>query len=405
MSYDLLADVRVIEVSMYAFAPAAGAVLADWGADVVKVVPGEAADPMLSPTAIAGLPTNDTSLPFMWQLLNRGKRCIALDLSTEPAREILHELVATADVFITNLLPDARRRFGLEPEEVLAAHPRLVYARASGHGPEGPERDDGGFDHTDFWARTGIAHAASQVSDEFVPQPIPAMGDLSSGAFLAGGVAAALFRRERTGAGGIVDVSLLSSGMWVGQPSIVASRLYDVPTIPRMRHADAANAFVGAYRTRDGRLVNMAGIRTDKGFDEFCALIGRPEIADDPRFATASDRSEHRRALIELMDDVFAERDLAEWVEVLRQFDTPWTVVKTAAEAAADPQATANHYLVPVTGHAVEFELVPSPAQFDERAPVLTPAPEHGQHTEEVLLDLGRTWDDIARLQAESVIP
>lgn len=405
MSYDLLADVRVIEVSMYAFAPAAGAVLADWGADVVKVVPVEHADPMLSTDAIAGLPKREHGLAFMWQLLNRGKRCIALDLSTDPARQILHELIAGADVFITNLLPDARRRFALEPEELLAAHPRLVYARASGHGPEGPERDDGGFDHTDFWARTGIAHAASQVSDEFVPQPIPAMGDLSSGAFLAGGIAAALFRRERTGVGGIVDVSLLSSGMWVGQPSIVASRLYDVPTIPRMRHAESANAFVGAYRTRDDRLVNMAGIRTDTGFDEFCALIGRPDIADDARFATAMDRYEHRRALIEIMDDVFAERDLADWVEVLRQFDTPWTVVKTAAEAAADPQAAANHYLVPVSGHAVDFELVPSPAQFDERAPTLTPAPEHGQHTEEVLLALGRTWDDIAKLQSESVIP
>ena len=153
----------------------------------------------------------------MWQLLNRGKRCIALDLSAEPAREILHELVASADVLITNLLPDARRRFGLDPDELLARSPRLVFARASGHGPEGPERDDGGFDHTDFWARTGIAHAASQVSDEFVPQPVPAMGDLSSGAFLAGGIAAALFRRERTGTGGIVDVSLLSSGMWVAR--------------------------------------------------------------------------------------------------------------------------------------------------------------------------------------------
>ena len=138
---------------------------------------------------------------------------------------------------------------------------------------------------------------------------------------------------------------------------------------------------------------------------EFCALIGRPDVAEDPRFATATDRSEHRRALIELVDDVFAERDLADWVEVLRKFDTPWTVVKTAAEAAADPQATANHYLVPVTGHAVDFELVPSPAQFDEQAPTLTPAPEHGQHTEEVLLELGRSWDDIAKLQSESVIP
>jgi crotonobetainyl-CoA:carnitine CoA-transferase CaiB-like acyl-CoA transferase len=404
VSDDTLEGVRVVEVAMYAFAPSAGAVLADWGADVVKVVPAEIADPMLG-NPIAGLPENETGIAFMWQLLNRGKRCVALDLRTEAGREILHDLIATADVLITNLLPGARQRFGLEPDDLRTRHERLIYARASGHGPEGPERDEGGYDHTDFWARTGIAHAASQVSDEFVPQPVPAMGDLSSGAFLAGAIAAALFRRERTGHGALVDVSLLSSGMWVAQPSVVAAHLFGVPTVPRMRHADSMNAFVGAYRTSDDRLINLAGIRTDKGFDEFCALVGRPEIANDPRFATAEGRYEHRRALIAVMDEVFASKDLAAWIEIFADFDTPWSVVQTAAEAAVDPQVAANHYLVPVDGMPSEFALVPSPAQFDARAPSLAPAPEHGQHTEEVLLELGRTWDDIAALQSESVIP
>jgi crotonobetainyl-CoA:carnitine CoA-transferase CaiB-like acyl-CoA transferase len=404
VSYDALEGVRVVEVSMYAFAPAAGAVLADWGADVVKVVPVEIADPMLG-NPIAGLPEDGTGIAFMWQLLNRGKRCIALDLKAEAGREVLQDLIARVDVLVTNLLPEARRRFGLEPDDLLAADERLIYARASGHGPEGPERDEGGFDHTDFWARTGMAQAAGQVSDEFVPQPVPAMGDLSSGAFLAGAIAAALFRRERTGRGALVDVSLLSSGMWVAQPSVVAAHLYSVPTVPRMRHADSMNAFVGAYRTGDDRLINLAGIRTDQGFDEFCALIGRPDLADDPRFTTAADRFEHRRVLIELMDEIFAERDLADWIDVLREFDTPWSVVQTAAEAAVDPQVTANHYLVPVTGMPPQLGLVPSPAQFDAQVPSLAPAPEHGQHTEEVLLELGRTWDDIATLQSDSVIP
>jgi crotonobetainyl-CoA:carnitine CoA-transferase CaiB-like acyl-CoA transferase len=404
VSYDTLDGVRVVEVAMYAFAPSAGAVLADWGADVVKVVPAEIADPMLG-NPIAGLPENETGIAFMWQLLNRGKRCVALDLEAEAGRDVLHDLIATADVLITNLLPRARQRFGLEPDALLTRHERLIYARASGHGPEGPERDDGGYDHTDFWARTGIAQAASQVSDEFVPQPVPAMGDLSSGAFLAGAIAAALFRRERTGRGALVDVSLLSSGMWVAQPSVVAAHLFGVPTVPRMRHADSMNAFVGAYRTSDDRLINLAGIRTDKGFDEFCALVGRPDIADDPRFATAEGRYEHRRALIGIMDEVFASKDLATWIEIFAAFDTPWSVVQTAAEAAVDPQVAANHYLVPVTGMPSDFALVPSPAQFDAQVPSLAPAPEHGQHTEAVLLELGRTWDDIARLQSDSVIP
>lgn len=403
MSYDLLEGVRVVEVAMYAFAPSAGAVLADWGADVIKVVPPKSADPMMG-DIIAGLPKNETGVAFMWQVMNRGKRCVTLDLSTDEGRAVLHQLAGTADVLITNLLPRARRRFGVDPEDLAPFNDKLIYARATGHGPKGPERDDGGYDHTDFWARTGIADAASQVSDEFVPQPIPAMGDLTAGAFLAGGIAAALFRRERTGTGGIVDVSLLSSGMWVAQPAIVASRLFGVPTIPRMRHAELSNAFVAAYRTRDDRLLYLAGIRTDQGFDEFCAMVGRPEIASDPQFATAMDRYVNRSELISTLDSVFETRDLTDWVQAFESLETPWAVVQNASEAAVDPQVVANSYVVPVDGNATHFELVASPAQFDGVSPSLHAAPEHGQHTEEVLLELGRSWEDIAALHADGVV-
>lgn len=403
MSYDLLDGIRVVEVAMYAFAPSAGAVLADWGADVIKVVPPKTGDPMMG-DIIAGLPKNETGIAFMWQIMNRGKRCIGVDLSSEEGRAVLHDLVGTADVLITNLLPGARARFGVEPEQLMAINPSLVYARATGHGPLGPESDEGGYDHTDYWARTGIADAASQVSDEFVPQPVPAMGDLAAGAFLAGAIAAALLRRERTGAGALVDVSLLSSGMWVAQPAVVASKLHGVPTIPRVRHADLPNAFVGAYRTSDDRLVYLAGIRTDQGFDEFCEMLGRADVGGDPRFATAMDRYENRRELIAVMDEIFASRDLASWVEVLQGLKTPWAVVQNAAEAGADPQVAANGYLVPVEGLPSPFHLVASPAQFDGEAPAIRPAPEHAQHTEELLLELGRSWEDIAQLQADGAI-
>ena len=399
MTYDLLDGVRVIEASMHAFAPSSAAVLADWGADVIKVVPPDLADPMKG-TPIAGLPDKDVGVAFMWEIMNRGKRCVGLDVSTDDGHAILLDLVRDADVFITNLLPGARQRFHLDTDDLFAVNAGLIYGRASGHGDRGPEREAGGFDHTDFWARTGIGHAASMVAGEFVPQAGPALGDLSSGAFLAGGIAAALFRRERTGRGAVVDVSLLSSGMWAFAPGVVASQLYGVETIPRLRHSDLPNPLVAGYVTRDGRIIYFAGVQTERHFENFCEIIGRPDLPRDERFATASARAANAADCIKVLDEIFATRDLAEWTEVLRGLSTPWTVVQTAAEAAVDPQVRANAYVVDTGASPV----VASPAQFDEVPPTLGPAPDHGEHTEEVLLALGRDWDEILRLKESRVV-
>ncbi len=403
MSYDLLGDVRVVELSMYAFAPSAAAVLSDWGADVIKVVPPKVSDPMMG-TPVAGLPTTDVGVAFMWEIMNRGKRCVAVDVSTDEGRQLLCELVVSADVFLTNLLPEARQRFALEPEDLFAVNTSLIYGRATGHGPMGDERNTGGFDHTDFWARTGMGHAASMAADEFVPQPGPAMGDLSAGAFLAGAIAAALYHRAISGRGAVVDVSLLSSGMWVASPGVVASQLYGVEAIPRMRHVDLPNPLVAAYATRDGRLIYFAGIQTERHFENFCETIGRKDLLDDARFATAEARCTNRRACIAIIDEIFAARDLFDWVGALQHLSTPWTVVKTAAEAAVDPQAIANGFVSQVEGPAGRFPLVASPAQFDGVAPEFARAPEHGQHTEEILLELGHSWEEIVELKERNAI-
>ena len=395
MSYDLLDGVRVVELSMYALVPSAAAVLADWGADVVKVVPVQVADPMMG-NPVAGLPDKDVGVAFMWELLNRGKRCIGLDIATDDGRQVLLDLVGHADVFVTNLLPGARARYRIDPDDLAAVNASLIYARASGHGSEGPESGAGGFDHTDFWARTGIAHAASMVAGEFIPQPGPALGDLTGGGFLAGAIAAALYRRSVHGRGALVDVSLLSSGMWVGAPAVMASQLYEVETIPRMSHANLPNPLVAAYTTRDGRQIYLAGIMTEKHFENFCETTGRLDLLDDPRFATGTARLANSRECIAVLDELFASRDLAEWIEALQGLTTPWTVVQTAAEAANDPQVVANGLVATTLGH---YPIVRSPAQFDGQRPDLQRAPQHGEHTEEVLLALGRDWDAIVALK------
>jgi crotonobetainyl-CoA:carnitine CoA-transferase CaiB-like acyl-CoA transferase len=309
LPYNLLSGVKVVELSMYAFAPACAAVLADWGADVIKIVPPDKADPMMGKKVIGGLPDKDVPIAMMWEQLNRGKRCIGLDVASDESRAVMKRLLEEADVFVVNLLPDARKRFGIDVDEVRVINPRLIYARASGHGPEGPEKEAGGFDHTDFWARSGIAHAASSVSGEFVPQPGPAMGDVASGANLAGAICAALYRRSNTGVGGVIDVSLLSTGVWMFGPAIVASQLYDVDTIPRYNHANQPNPLVTAFKTRDGREIYLSGIQTEKNFGELCAILGVPGLPKDPRFTTGELRLKNVRECIVELDKAFAARD------------------------------------------------------------------------------------------------
>ncbi len=400
-----LTGMRVIELAMYAFAPACGAVLAEWGADVIKVSHPWFADPMRG-IPVQGLPPRDDGVSFMWEQLNRSKRSMTIDISIESGRGLLDELLSSADVFLTNLLPTSRARLGIEPADLHAVNPRLVYARATGHGAQGPDRDKGAFDHTSFWCRSGIGHAASVTADEFQTLIGPAFGDLTSGMALAGGVAAALLRRERTGRGAVVDGSLLATGMWVFSPAIVAAGLYGVDTLPRPRHAEASHALVAGYLTADDRVVYLAGVRTDQHWGNLCDVLGADELRNDPRFDTGPARVANSAALVAHLDTIFAAKTLAEWEPRLAELDTPWSIVRTALEVHSDPQVEANQLLVDLEGDGrPRTRVVAAPIRFDQqRATPITPAPEHGADTEAILLELGHGWDEILALRDSGAI-
>jgi crotonobetainyl-CoA:carnitine CoA-transferase CaiB-like acyl-CoA transferase len=403
--YDVLDGVRVLEVSMYAFVPSAGAVLADWGADVVKVVHPEYADPLASTNAIANLPDKDVGIAFMWEILNRGKRSAGIDIANPAGHAVLMRLAREADVFLTNFRAPTRRKLGIDVDDIRAVNPNIVYSRGTGQGPRGPDADSAGFDHTSFWARAGYAHAASDVVDEFIPQVGPALGDLASGFNLAAGTLAALYRRDRTGEPSVVDVSLFGTGVWMFGPSIVAAGLYDVPTIPRVRHSDLPNPLVAAYRTSDGRYIYLSGIRTDQGWQELCDHLGVPELGIDPRFADGESRLANRRECIEALDRAFALRTLDEWVSVFQTLPSAWAPVQSAKDVHSDPMAQANGYLPEVrNGAGLAYRLNASPVQFDEDLLSVRAAPGHGEHTEEVLREYGLTDEEITALRVENAV-
>jgi crotonobetainyl-CoA:carnitine CoA-transferase CaiB-like acyl-CoA transferase len=402
--YDVLSGIKVVELSMWAFVPTSGAVLADWGADVIKIVPVDVQDPMRGKGVIADLPEPRMRVPFMWELMNRGKRCIGLDVSNPQGYEVLTRLVARADVFTVNLLPPAQERFRVTAADIRAIKPDIIYARGTGQGTRGPAAERGGFDATSFWAGSGLGHTASQVTDEFLNLLSPAFGDVLSGLALASGIAAALVRRMRTGEGAIVDVSLLATGMFSVAPSIVASDLFGIDTIPRVRHREAPNPLMTAYATKDGRYIVLGGMRTDTGWNATCASLRAPGLADDPRFAAAEDRSQNRPACIEALDQLFASRTLDEWREILVDYPAPWTVVKTAREMHSDEQVLANGYIAPVQTAEGPLPLVPSPVQFDEKPIELRAAPGHGEQTDEILAELGFGEEEIIALKIASAV-
>jgi formyl-CoA transferase len=396
----VLEGLRVVEVASVILGPSAAAIMADFGADVIKVEPPEG-DENRRLHELTGMP--DSPIPYSFLVDNRSKRSVALDLKQPEARAILLQLVATADVFISNYRARALARLGLDWDRLRALNPRLVWAAGTGFGEAGPEADKPAYDTVVYWTRSGLE--SSLVTADGALGAFPAgSGDHPTGLALFGAVMLGLYARDRSGQGVRVSTSLLAAGAWANacllQAQFCGARFH-----PKRRREQAISFGGVYYRTRDGRALKFALVNPRRLWPRFCQAVGHPELIDDPRFATLEARREHAQALIGILDPVFATRDAAEWRERFETHDVPYAVLPTYPEVAADAQMAANdifpEYEDPRWGR---LRTVNDPITVSGIAKTPPrPAPDVGQHTREVLASLGYSGAVIDSLLARRI--
>lgn len=384
-----LEGVKVIELGVWVAGPAAAAILADWGADVVKIEP-PSGDPGRMFGRMLGLDL-ETNPPF--ELDNRSKRSVVLDLAAEEGRRSALELLSDADVFVTNIRPGALQRLGFDFESVAADNPRLVYGLITGYGETGPDADRAAYDVAAFWSRAGVAHLLTRPGDT-PPFQRGGMGDHMAAMTLAAAICAALLARDRTGTGQQVTTSLYRQGAYTVGFDLNTYLMTGHPIAIGQRES-MGNPCMNNYTAGDGRRFWIVGLQGNRHWPALCRAVGRPEWLTDARFSDARSRAANAVELIAELDQIFSTKPLDEWAEVFAsEPDFFWSPINTIEDVVADEQFQAAGGIVDVPDGEAAVPMVATPADFHGTpwAPRST-APRLGEHTDEVLAELeaGRT--------------
>ena len=390
---------KVLDCASYIAGPAAATMLSDFGADVVKIEPPDG-DPMRSMYRLPGAPPAARNYP--WELDSRDKRSLVLDLKHPEGQAVLHRLVAQADVFITNMPLPVRPRLAMDPARLLALNPRLIYASLTAYGESGPEADKPGFDVTAYWARTGLMDMVRADDSAAPAKPVSGMGDHPSAVSLFAAITTALYRRERSGRGGLVGTSLLANGVWANSVQVQA-HLSGVVYPPRQARERAPNALINIYRCSDQRWLNLIVLNEHRQWAPLLRVLGLAELIDDERFATTALREAHSAQLVRLLDQRFAEHDLMHWRRLLDAAGITFGLVGTLADIRQDDQMRHAGALVP-SAHGCGWT-VANPvrlADVAQRPP--GPAPALGQHSAEVLREAGYDEAEIRQLSDQRVL-
>jgi crotonobetainyl-CoA:carnitine CoA-transferase CaiB-like acyl-CoA transferase len=404
----VMQGVRVLEVAQFTFVPAAGAILADWGADVIKVEHPVRGDTQRGFINMGGFELDPNRHPLI-EHPNRGKRSVGIDVSKPEGQEVLYELARASDVFLTNYMPQARQKHRFDVEHIRAVNPNIIYARGSAYGDKGPERLVGGFDGTAFWTRSGVGHALTpEELGGALSQGIPAFGDSIGGMNIAGGISAALFHRDRTGEALEVDVSLLSTAWWAAGASVTQGM--ETGETMRSQMPDTigptVNPFLGNYLTSDGGTINLCIVSPTGYIRDTFEHLGLPELADDPRFCDVLPLIEHAQEAAELITGAIRSKPFEYWRRHLKTMKGQWAPFQSVVDLATDEQAIANDMIVEVeaTDGGEPFRVVRGPVQFNHEPLVTTRAPQASEHTEVVLMELGMDWDRIEKLKDAGAI-